>query len=57
MWLAGDPAAAAILGSAGWEPGHHRQRLHMTSVLFEPALDGARLIRRFYLTMGDSDLA
>jgi hypothetical protein len=29
----------------------------MTVVSFDPDLDGADLLRRFYVTMGDSDLA
>ena len=56
MWLSGDEPVANILRSSGWERVEHPQQLHMTSVLFDSTLDRADLIRRFYLTMGDSDL-
>jgi hypothetical protein len=56
LWLAGDAAAGGVLGAAGWERGHHPERVHMTSVPFAPGLDRADLVARFYLTMGDSDL-
>jgi hypothetical protein len=57
VWLAGDEAAAAVLRARGWRLGHHPAQLQMTVVSFDPDLDGADLLRRFYVTMGDSDLA
>jgi hypothetical protein len=57
LWLAGDAAAAAVLGVRGWQLGHHPARLQMSVVAFDPGLDGADLLRRYYVTMGDSDLA
>lgn len=56
LWLGGDAAAAAVLARRGWEQGCHPERLHMTTSSYDDALDGDDLVRRFYVTMGDSDL-
>lgn len=56
MWLAEDKRAAQVLQKRGWIVGEHEQQLEMTSVLFNPGIDGDELVRNFYFTMGDSDL-
>lgn len=56
LWLAQDRQAAEILEQRGWVMGEHPQKLHMTSISFNPALDERKLLDSFYFTMGDSDL-
>jgi hypothetical protein len=55
-WMAGDPSAARTLADRGWERGYHPAHLEMTATSFNPALDADDLVRRFYFTMGDTDL-
>jgi hypothetical protein len=56
MWLAGDPPAEETFARLGWRRQEHPEHLQLTAVSFHPGVDGVRLIRRLYLTMGDSDL-
>lgn len=56
LWLDGDPAAAQILEACGWAAAPEPRALHLTAVAFDPTLEAAGVVRRFYLTMGDSDL-
>lgn len=56
LWLGRDPAAEAILISRGWRPHRHPQGLGLSAVSFLPDLDARGLVRRCYVTLGDSDL-
>lgn len=56
MWLAQDQKANAVLERRGWRQEEHPQKLHMTSISFDPAVREAELLKSFYFTMGDSDL-
>lgn len=56
LWLRGDDAAAACLTKLGWLASTHPEDLRMVARAFHPGLDLPDIARRFYLTMGDSDL-
>lgn len=56
FWLRGDEATAAALASLGWVKAPHPEDLRMVARAFHPALDLTDIARRFYMTMGDSDL-
>lgn len=51
-----DAAAEAALAVLGWRADRHPQELELTAISFTPGLDATRLVRRPYLTSGDSDL-
>jgi hypothetical protein len=56
LWIAGDTAVDAFLAHRGWNRGLHPAHLEMTAISFNPGLDADNLVRRFYFTMGDTDL-
>jgi hypothetical protein len=56
LWMAGDLAVEAFLAGGGWNRDVHPAHLQMTAISFNPALDAENLVRRFYFTMGDTDL-
>lgn len=55
MWLANDATAEAVLSKRGWLSAPHPQ-VKLTALSFLPGVDGNDVVRRCYLTMGDSDL-
>lgn len=55
MWLANDPAAETVFSARGWATAPH-PKVKITALSFQPGVDGNEIVRRCYLTMGDSDL-
>jgi hypothetical protein len=56
LWLRGDDGAKVLLADQGWAMEPHPEDLRMVARAFHPALDLTDIARRFYMTMGDSDL-
>ena len=56
-WLGGDQAARAALLERGWKAAPDPRPLLLATSVLDPTLDGEDLRRRFYVTLGDSDLA
>ena len=57
MWLMGDEAAIAAITAGGWLAGSAPQGLKLVARSFDPTIDASSLPGRFYVTLGDSDLA
>jgi hypothetical protein len=55
MWLANDAAAEVVFSARDWASTPHPQ-VKLTALSFQPGVDGNDVVRRYYLTMGDSDL-
>lgn len=56
MWLGGDAPARAALEAAGWTEVPHPLALKLSSVPLTAEIDGRDLVRRLYVTTGDTDL-
>jgi hypothetical protein len=55
MWISGDDRAKEVLESIGWEFSEHPRQV-LASRSFHPEINSGDFIRRFYYTMGDSDM-
>lgn len=56
MWLNGDAAANNVLQKAGWATAVP-PALGFVALSYTPTVDAENVVRRMYLTLGDSDLA
>jgi len=57
MWLMGDEDAVAAMTDGGWVVGAAPQGLRLVARSFDPSIDPSSFPGRFYVTLGDSDLA
>ena len=55
MWISGDDAAKEVLKSIGWEFSEHPRQV-LAARSFHPGINSDNFIKRFYYTMGDSDM-
>jgi hypothetical protein len=55
MWLSGDDMAKEVLESAGWEFSEHPNQV-LVARSFHPEINSGDFIKRFYYTLGDSDM-
>jgi hypothetical protein len=55
MWLANDAGAEEVFSTRGWTSAPH-PHVKLSSLSFQPGVDGNDVVRRCYLTLGDSDL-
>ncbi|HSC34400.1 MAG TPA: hypothetical protein VLG45_03920 [Thermodesulfobacteriota bacterium] len=55
MWLSGDDKAKDVLKSHGWEFSEHPSQV-LVARSFHPEINSGDFIKRFYYTLGDSDM-
>lgn len=55
MWISGDDKAKEVLKSIGWEFSEHPSQV-LAARSFHPEINSDDFIKRFYYTMGDSDM-
>lgn len=56
LWLGGDRRAETFLADRAWLATQHPQALEVSAVSLFPTVDASEVVRRCYLTLGDSDL-
>jgi hypothetical protein len=56
MWMRNDEKTIALFRQRGWQPVAQASVPFLVARSFSPQLDAPDFVRRFYFTMGDSDL-